>query len=115
MPTIVVETRIDINDFASLVRYYQAKKSFLTKSGIISAAIGEFLSLLEEGGKISRSTDIEQSMAFVKGSGVDIKTMPKTKIGKDIVAQDAARPRVSMVIPDKYRLIEEVERSIEKK
>lgn len=85
-PTIPVQTRLDINTIASLVRFYEDNGLVgFTKSGVVRQACLDFLSILVEEERVVPSTSIEQSLSYLNDRGMGYGSRkPNVLLAKEI-------------------------------
>ena len=67
MSTIPLNTRIDIRDLATLVRFYKDQGAMMvSRSGLLRRALQDYIQILVSNEKVDPSTDVEQSLLFLR-------------------------------------------------
>lgn len=68
--TYVVETRIDVRDFAALVMYFEEKQGMIpSKSAVIANSVTLLMSILEKAGHIPNFPTTEQALKYLNERG----------------------------------------------
>jgi len=114
MASIHIHARIDINHFATLLKYMTEKQNLClsTKAAIISDSMSMLVDILEKMGEIVPSNDLEQSIQYIVSRGLSIDGVSRRVLGKELSSSTRALPSID--IPNKTEVIQQVLDSIEK-
>ena len=109
MPTVPLETRIDVKDLALLINHYKNKGIYLTsKSALIRQAVIDFLHVVSIDTPIP---SMEEAVATAQKLGITPRDMRLRSLHVEARTEEHTQdimPATSIHIPDKYKILDKV-------